>query len=283
MATIPGVSNNELVRTTWGNAVATELNGNVVKKTAAQTLAGPVTITSGTPSASTLTVAGLVTANGQVAITDTLPTAANHATRKDYVDDVRDDCVAIAGDTMTGGLSVGATPGPSTDGSRMRPDGAIISTVTTGATPTALPNLVLQRTGTQAAAAGGLYVRFDRAGTADQVGSITITAGPGVAYNETSDYRLKDELGPIDAPLDRILELQPKHLRWKADQTEFDGFIAHEVQAVVPYAVTGAKDAVRADGDIDPQQLDTGKLIALLVGAVQTLSARIDVLEGGGA
>lgn len=273
MATIPGVSNNELIRTTWGNSVATELNSNVVKKAAAQTMAGPLTVTGAA------TVSGLLTANAQIAISDTAPTAANHATRKDYVDTKANTKVDIAGDTMTGSLNVGAAPTASTDGVQVRGTGAILSTVTTGASPGALPNLILQRTGTQAAAAAGMYVRFDRAGTADTIGSITITSGPQVAYNETSDYRLKDDLGVIDAPLDRVLQLQPKHLRWKMDQTEFDGFIAHEVQAVVPYAVTGAKDAMRPDGDIEPQQLDTGKLIALLVGAVQDLAARVAALE----
>ena len=77
------------------------------------------------------------------------------------------------------------------------------------------------------------------------------------------------------------MQLQPKHLRWKIDNVEFDGFIAHEVQAVAPYAVTGDKDAVTTDGGIDPQQLSTGKLIALLVAAVQEFVGQGRRLGGG--
>jgi predicted flavoprotein YhiN len=65
-----------------------------------------------------------------------------------------------------------------------------------------------------------------------------------------------------------------------------DGFIAHEVQEVVPEAVYGEKDAVDADGKIIPQSMDASKLIPLLTAAmqeqqalIQTLTARVEALE----
>ena len=79
--------------------------------------------------------------------------------------------------------------------------------------------------------------------------------------------------------------MQTHHLAWKETGSEFDGFIAHEVQAVVPNAVSGAKDAVyppddpNDPGGIDPQQLDATNLIPYLVGAIQVLAARIEALE----
>ena len=42
-----------------------------------------------------------------------------------------------------------------------------------------------------------------------------------------------------------------------------DGFIAHELQEVAPYAVTGEKDASNEDGSINAQQIDPSKLVAL--------------------
>jgi hypothetical protein len=56
--------------------------------------------------------------------------------------------------------------------------------------------------------------------------------------------------------------------------------LAHEAQAVVPECVTGEKDAVDADGNIDPQGIDQSKLVPLLVKTIQELEARITALEG---
>ena len=59
-----------------------------------------------------------------------------------------------------------------------------------------------------------------------------------------------------------------------------DGFLAHEAQAVVPECVTGAKDAVDADGNPEYQGIDQSKLVPLLVKTIQELEARITILEG---
>ena len=91
-----------------------------------------------------LSVTGAITANAQVVISDTAPTSASHATRKDYIDN---NFVSKAGELMTGSSSVG-TPTGSANGAELRTDGAILSTVTTGASPSALPNMVPCRTGT---------------------------------------------------------------------------------------------------------------------------------------
>ena len=58
-----------------------------------------------------------------------------------------------------------------------------------------------------------------------------------------------------------------------------DGFIAHEVQAVVPEAVHSEKDAVDADGNPVYQGIDQGKLVPLLWGALQEAIRRIEALE----
>ena len=60
---------------------------------------------------------------------------------------------------------------------------------------------------------------------------------------------------------------------------ETDGFLAHEVQTIIPSAIIGEKDAVDKDGNIEPQQIDTSKLVPLLVAALQEAIGRIEVLE----
>ena len=120
----------------------------------------------------------------------------------------------------------------------------------------------------------GTIVQFRRQGTA--VGSISVTT-TATAYNTSSDYRLKEDVQPMVGASDRVLALKPSNFAWKADGSRTDGFIAHEVQEVAPYAVTGEKDGE------DMQAMDHSKLVPLLTAALQealteiaSLKARLD-------
>ena len=158
------------------------------------------------------------------------------------------------------------------------------------------------------------FVRIGRSttGTASQmrfynpngeVGSIS-TSGSATAYNTSSDYRLKENVVPMQDALQRITQLKPSRFNFIADDSVVvDGFIAHEVQEVVPEAISGEKDAMREEeyevtpavldddgNEITPAVMDTrsvpeyqgidqSKLVPLLVGAVQELTARLEALE----
>mgnify|MGYP003145003410 FL=1 len=75
-------------------------------------------------------------------------------------------------------------------------------------------------------------------------GSIT-SNGSSVAYNTTSDYRLKENVTNVTDGITRLKQLEPKRFNFIADaDTTVDGFIAHEVSGVVPEAVTGTKDGM---------------------------------------
>jgi hypothetical protein len=132
---------------------------------------------------------------------------------------------------------------------------------------------------------GAVYLRFDYAGAG--VGSITQSGTTAVAYNTTSDYRLKENVQPISGALGRVAALKPCTYTWKSAPDEIgEGFIAHELQEVCPQAVTGEKDAVNEDGSINPQSIDTSFLVATLTAAIQeqqalitTLTERITALE----
>lgn len=117
-------------------------------------------------------------------------------------------------------------------------------------------------------------------GTLTDVGSIT-TSGTSTGYNTSSDYRLKTNVTPMTGAIARVKNLAPVRFNWIAepDATAVDGFIAHEVSAVVPEAINGVKDAVYADGKIKPQGIDQAKLVPLLVAALQEAIARIEALE----
>jgi hypothetical protein len=118
-----------------------------------------------------------------------------------------------------------------------------------------------------------------------QAGSITIS-GTTTTYGSGSDYRLKDEIVPMTGALEKVQALKPVTWKWKADGSDGQGFIAHELAEVCPDAVHGDKDAVNKDGSIKPQMVDTSFLVATLTAAVQeqqaiitALTARVAALE----
>jgi hypothetical protein len=82
------------------------------------------------------------------------------------------------------------------------------------------------------------------------VGTIT-TSGTSTSYNTTSDYRLKENEVEIVNASEQIKLLKPYRFNFKSDpNTIVEGFFAHEVQAVVPGAVTGNKDQVIEYGSL---------------------------------
>ena len=106
------------------------------------------------------------------------------------------------------------------------------------------------------------------------VGTIQ-TSGSNTSYNTSSDYRLKENIAPMTGALNVVQQLKPVTYNWKVDGSASQGFIAHELQAVVPDCVTGEKDAVDADGKPQYQGIDTSFLVATLTSALQELSTLI--------
>lgn len=126
-------------------------------------------------------------------------------------------------------------------------------------------------------AANTLAMQFQNSsGTA--VGSITVGAST-TTYNTSSDYRLKENVRPLTGALATVAALKPCTYTWKADGSQGQGFIAHELQAVVPDCVTGTKDAVDADGKPQYQGVDTSFLVATVVAALQELKAEFDAYK----
>ena len=110
-------------------------------------------------------------------------------------------------------------------------------------------------------------------------GSITANTNVGVAYNTTSDYRLKENIVAISDGITRLKTLKPSRFNWKEDTSiTVDGFIAHEVTAV-PEAITGTKDEVDENDKPVYQSIDQSKLVPLLTAALQEAVAKIEVLE----
>jgi hypothetical protein len=88
----------------------------------------------------------------------------------------------------------------------------------------------------------GSIMRFKQAGTV--VGYISVT-GSTTAYVTSSDYRLKENITPVQGAADIVKAMQPVTYTFKSDGSWHDGFLAHELQELHPRAVTGEKDAMK--------------------------------------
>ena len=126
---------------------------------------------------------------------------------------------------------------------------------------------------------------FNSAGA--NVGGIA-TNNTSTTYATSSDYRLKENVTPITDALSRLNQLKPSRFNFigYADNA-VDGFIAHEVQDIVPEAISGEKDALNEDGTPDYQGIDQSKIVPLLTAAIkeqqtiiEDLKSRIETLEG---
>jgi hypothetical protein len=116
----------------------------------------------------------------------------------------------------------------------------------------------------------GTAIQFSTAGSG--VGNIT-TGTTNTAYNTSSDYRLKNTIAPMTGALAKVALLKPVTYKWKLDNSDGEGFIAHELQEVVPYAVSGEKDGEQMQG------VDYSKLTPILTAALQEAIAKIKTLE----
>jgi hypothetical protein len=112
-----------------------------------------------------------------------------------------------------------------------------------------------------------------------QVGTISVSSS-ATSYNTFSDYRLKENVTPVSDGITRLQQLKPARFNFIADPDKtVDGFLAHEVQTIVPEAITGEKDAVDDDGNPVYQGIDQSKLVPLLTAAIQEAIGEIESLK----
>ena len=110
------------------------------------------------------------------------------------------------------------------------------------------------------------------------VGNVS-TNGSNCTFNSTSDYRLKENIAPMTGALAKVAKLKPVTYNWIRENQAGEGFIAHELQEVVPEAVTGTKDAVDEEGNPVYQAIDQSVLVATLTAAIQELKAELDATK----
>ena len=147
----------------------------------------------------------------------------------------------------------------------------------------------------------GRAVSFQHTTNGSEVGYIGTTSSSTI-YNTASDARLKENVSYEFDATTRLKQLKPCRFNFIIDaDTTVDGFLAHEVQTIVPEAISGIQNEVEVwkdgeelpdgvsvgdnkideDGNTIPvyQGIDQSKLVPLLVKTIQELEARITALE----
>ena len=90
--------------------------------------------------------------------------------------------------------------------------------------------------------------------------------------NSTSDERLKKNIKPIDNALADICQLEGVTFDWRDTGTQGQGFIAQQVESIIP-------DVVNTDEDTGMKSINYVGLIGHLVEAIKTQQTQIDDLK----
>lgn len=129
-------------------------------------------------------------------------------------------------------------------------------------------------TGQNSFSAPSTFLAFFRPDTT-QIGSVTQSSSTQVAYNTSSDARMKENVIDTSKGLTDLLKIKVKDFNFinDANKQKITGFIAQELNDIYPDAVTeNGDDGV---GELAksgmPWQVDYGRITPLLVKAIQDL------------
>lgn len=122
---------------------------------------------------------------------------------------------------------------------------------------------------------GSFYIAFVRPGSGT-IGTVSQAGGNSVAYNTTSDSRLKTNISDTKYGLNTIMNIEVKDYNFKNDLNSLEtGFIAQQLYEQFPNAVTVGGD----DPKDRPWMVDYGRITPVLVKAIQEQQAQIENQE----
>jgi hypothetical protein len=124
---------------------------------------------------------------------------------------------------------------------------------------------------------GGAYISDNTGiGTTNPTSKLTVQGDVLVSgvitstdYNCSSDINLKENIQPIENPIDKVLNITGVSFDWKEDGRSSMGVIAQEVERVLPELVSGS----------DTKTVNYNGLIGLLIEVVKEQQQRINTLE----
>lgn len=100
------------------------------------------------------------------------------------------------------------------------------------------------------------------------------------SFTPFSDYRIKENFESIIDSCSLVKKLNPLKFTYvHKPEEQAIGFIAHEVQEIMPYAVVGVKDKISEDGQPVYQALHYNMITTLLSSAIKEIIERLEILE----
>jgi hypothetical protein len=160
--------------------------------------------------------------------------------------------------TTAGNVGIATTPSARLHVAGTSAAGALVSRFTTGPAGADSTTIIAQ------------FLDF---GVTTACGSITRTGTNSVAYNTTSDERLKEGIVASERGLAALMAI--KVCDYRMGDTSQQGLLAQDLAAIYPEAVHRGGD----DPHLNPWMIDYGRLTPLLIRAVQELTAKVDALE----
>jgi len=147
------------------------------------------------------------------------------------------------------------------------------------------PGLKVNRIGSSGTELGGV-MQFHSNG--QQAGRVGILTASTVQLIDSSDRRLKDNITDMPEAKSRINQIEMHRFRMIRSGEYEEGFIAQELQTVVPEAVMGTESDLDEDGNVEYMGVGKAELVPLLVKGLQeayaeitALASRVEALEAG--
>jgi hypothetical protein len=104
----------------------------------------------------------------------------------------------------------------------------------------------------------------------DNDGTCTLNPASGASWSCTSDRNMKYDIANLTGSLDKVMQLNPTTFKMKVNGSNGVGFIAQEVQTIIPEAVR-----LLPDGNLG---LDAARFIPYIVGSVKEQEGKIDAM-----
>lgn len=125
----------------------------------------------------------------------------------------------------------------------------------------------------------GYYARLSASHvfyTGSYTARFTIDANGGA---NGSDIKLKENIEDISYGLDTVKSLQPRKFKWKETGDQSIGFIAQEVESLIPELISEVSDDLRTGTEEKTKMLHYGAITSVLTKAIQELSAELDAAK----
>ncbi len=174
-----------------------------------------------------------------------------------------------------GRVGIGATPGVKLDVQDVAANSFVANFFNLSTNTATANNGIVIRAGNASGSVNSSFYVYLQRGDGNYIGGISQSSAGTVAYNTSSDKRLKENILSSSHGLSDINRLAVKDYNYIGDTTKVTGLIAQEVYNVIPSVVHVGGDDVKTNA----WGIDYGKFTPYLIKAVQEQQQMIDMLK----